>query len=313
MRKTAFLFPGQGAQHMGMSRDIAEISAAAKAAFDAADTVLGRGITDIAWNGPEEELNRTENTQPCMMAAEVAALRALTEKGIKADGVAGFSLGEWTALCAAGVLAYEQALLLVQARAGYMQEAVPPGEGGMAVILGKTQEEVEALCAEVKEGYVAPSNMNCPGQITVAGNTVGIDAFLALAAAGKARAKRLAVSIPSHCRLMAPAAERLTEAMADVRFADAVLPIYMNATGRACTDANDIKRNMIGQLTMPVLFEQTLYNMMDDGFDTFIEIGPGKVTAGLAKKCAKARNKEVRIYSVNSAETLETCIKELGE
>ena len=313
MRKTAFLFPGQGAQHVGMSKDIAMLSAAAEAAFDAADTALGRGIADIAWNGPQEELNRTENTQPCMMAAEVAALRALTEKGIKADGVAGFSLGEWTALCAAGVLAYEQALLLVQARAGYMQEAVPPGEGGMAVILGKTQEEAEALCAEVKEGYVAPSNLNCPGQITVAGDAVGIDAFLALAAAEKARAKRLAVSIPSHCRLMAPAAEKLTEAMADVRFADAVLPIYMNATGRACTDANDIKRNMIGQLTMPVLFEQTLYNMMDDGFDTFIEIGPGKVTAGLVKKCAKARNKEVRIYSVNSAETLETCIKELGE
>ena len=163
MRKTAFLFPGQGAQHVGMSKDIAMLSAAAEAAFDAADTALGRGIADIAWNGPQEELNRTENTQPCMMAAEVAALRALTEKGIKADGVAGFSLGEWTALCAAGVLAYEQALLLVQARAGYMQEAVPPGEGGMAVILGKTQEEAEALCAEVKEGYVAPSNLKLSG------------------------------------------------------------------------------------------------------------------------------------------------------
>ncbi len=311
MTKTAFLFPGQGAQFVGMSKDIAEGSAAAMAALYAADTILGGGITDLAWNGPEEELNKTENTQPCMMAAEIAALRALEENGIRADAAAGFSLGEWPALVAAGVLPYEKALELVRLRAGYMQEAVPAGEGGMAVVLGKSAEEVEALCAAVTSGYIAPSNYNCPGQITVAGERKGLDEFLKLAQEKGVTAKELAVSIPSHCRLMEPAARRLSEAIGEVAFADAAIPVYANASGTASTSGEEIRENLIRQLTMPVLFEQTLYHMIEDGFDTFIEIGPGKVTSGLVKKCAKAKKAKPAVYRAGDMETLKKCLDEL--
>ncbi len=309
--KTAFLFSGQGAQYVGMIQDIASSYALAQGAFLTANKVLGRNVADITWNGPKEELDKTENTQPCLMAAEIAILRVLFEKGIKADAVAGFSLGEWAALVAAEVLPYERAIELVEKRARYMQESVPLDCGGMVVVLGKSKDEVESLCSEVRKGYIVPSNYNCPGQISLAGDRKGLNAFMKLAGERGIVAKELAVSIPSHCALMKPAAEKLSVRVLESSFQDAVIPLYSNATGLPVTSANDIKDSLINQLTMPVLFEQTINHMLENGFTKFIEIGPGKTLSGFVKRCSNAMNMKVSIYRTDNAASLSECLREI--
>ena len=299
MSKIAFLFSGQGAQVPGMMKDIVDESSAAKIVFDTADKVLGRSISELTFNGSQEDLNLTHNTQPCMLTAEIAAFKALIEKGIKPDVVAGFSLGEYAALVAAGVLATEDALRIIQIRADAMQEAVPVGKGAMAAVTKQDAETVKALCDEV-DGYVIPVNYNCPGQITVSGENDAVDKLIELAKSRKIRTVKLPVSAPFHCALMAPASEKLAEAFKAISFSKPTLPCYSNVDATPYAMDADIADQLCTQAKSPVLWEQTLRNMADDGVDVFVEVGPGTT---LSKFVSKTLG-DVKIFSVNSLDGL---------
>lgn len=305
--KTAFLFSGQGSQQVGMMQDICEVYPQALDVFSDASRILEYDIASIINDGPQEELDKTENTQPCLLTAEIAGLRALEAQGIHADLGAGFSLGEWTALVAAEVISFEQAIRFVQLRARAMQDAVPIGNGGMAVIIGKQPDFVDALCRRVR-AYITPSNYNCPGQITVAGTANGIEELMTIAEVEGIAVKKLSVSIPSHCKLMQPAADRLAAAIEAVPFRVPKFPVIMNATGLAVTDVAEIKRNVISQLILPVQFEKTLQTMIQEGADTFIEIGPGKTLTGFVKKVAKQSDISVRTLQVANMQSLQEAI-----
>ena len=305
MSKIAFLFSGQGAQHPGMMADIFASDTSAKALLEQADAQLA--LSGLILEGPAEELNKTENTQPAMVVAEVAALQVLQQAGICPDYIAGFSLGEWPALVAAGVISFQTCLDLVRKRAQYMQTAVPIGMGGMAVVLGKSAAEVDALCAEC-EGVTA-SNYNCPGQVSVSGKMEGIEKLLHLATERGIVAKQLPISVPSHCALMQSAAEKMSLELTDVDFADASVPVVMNCTAEPAVDGETIKGNMIRQLTEPVRFEESVRFLLAQGVDTFVEIGPGKTLVGLVKKTAKAAG--VSVTTVTTDGVMENALAAL--
>ena len=303
----AFLFPGQGAQSIGMLSDIFQAyPQIASDTFAVAKGVLGRDIEPICVQGPQETLDMTVNTQPCILTVEEIARRVLLAQDIQPDMVAGFSLGEWSALVAADVMTFEQTVRIIETRAEAMQAAVPPGAGAMAVILGKTGEEVEQLCQRA-QGQVFPSNYNFPKQITVAGTTEGIDSLLDIAQQEGIAAKRLAVSVPSHCPLMRPAAEVLRKEIEGMAFNEPSISIVMNATGKLTSSASEIKENLIQQLVSPVLFEQSLSLMIASGVDTFIEVGPGKTLSGFIRKI----DRSINTLQVNSVETLEKTVKDI--
>ena len=306
MSRIAFLFSGQGAQYPGMMKDIYDSSESAKAVFDKADLILGRSISELTFTGTQEDLNLTHNTQPCMIAAELAAYEALIEKGIKPDVVAGFSLGEYAALVAAGVLSTEDAIRVIQIRADAMQEAVPVGQGAMAAVAKQDAETVKALCDEAG-GYVIPVNYNCPGQIVVSGENDAVDDLIRIAKSRKIRTVKLAVSAPFHCALMAPAAEKLAEAFKTISFNDPVLPCYSNVDAKPYAEDADVASQLCIQAKSPVLWEQTLRNMAADGVDVFVEVGPGTT---LSKFVTKTLG-EVKSFSVNSLEVLTACVEEL--
>lgn len=307
MSKIAFLFSGQGAQHPGMMADVFAADPGAKALLAQADALMDGRLSQLILEGPAEELNKTENTQPAMVVAEIAALQVLQQAQIKPDYIVGFSLGEWAALVAAGVISFEDCLQLVRKRAQFMQTAVPIGEGGMAVILGKSAAEVDALCAEC-DGVTA-SNYNCPGQVTVSGKKTGIDRLLQLAAERGIIAKLLPISVPSHCAMMQGAADRLDQELAEVSFADACVPLVMNCTAQPTSDGAVIKQNMISQLTQPVRFEDSVRYLLEQGVDTFVEIGPGKTLVGLVKKTAKAVGASVTTVTTDG--TMENALAAL--
>ena len=306
MSKIAFLFSGQGAQTPGMMKDIVDSSASAKAVFDTADAVLQRRISEITFYGTQEELNLTHNTQPCMIAAELAAYSALIENGIKPDVVAGFSLGEYAALVAAGALSAEDALKVIQIRADAMQEAVPVGRGAMAAVMKQDAETVKRLCEEV-DGYVIPVNYNCPGQIVVSGENAAVDSLMAIAKGKKIRTVKLPVSAPFHCALMSPASEKLAEAFEAISFSKPMIPCYSNVDAQPYAEDADVAAQLCIQAKSPVLWEQTLRDMADDGVDVFVEVGPGTT---LSKFVAKTLG-DVAIYSVNSQEAMQRCISEM--
>lgn len=308
MGKLAIMFPGQGTQSVGMALDIITAHPEAEEIFHTASRAVDKDLLKLTMEGPAEKLNLTENTQPCLFATEMAIYQTIINAGIQADAFLGFSLGEWAAVTAAGVIPVDVASSLVQTRATAMQAAVPVGRGSMAVILGKTKEEVVQLC-ESAEGYVVPSNFNCPGQISVSGSVEGIESLLTLAQGRNIIAKRIEVSIPSHCGLMQPAAEKLRELVCSIPFQLPVKPVIMNCCAEAVTDPSEIKKNVIQQLTSPVLMEASIFYLLSEGFDTFVEAGPGKTMSGFVKKCAKANNIPVQTYSVNSEKALEDTIK----
>ena len=305
--KIAFMFSGQGAQFPGMMKDLCEAESAAKAVFDAADAALGRGISALCFEGAQEDLNLTHNTQPCVLAADLAAAAALKAHGIEPEGAAGFSLGEYAALAYAGAIPMEDVFGLIQYRADSMQEAVAPGVGAMAAMLGGSPEQVEAVCAAVTEGYVVAANYNCPTQTVISGEAAAVDAAIALAREQRIRGKKLAVSAPFHCALMEPAARKLEARFGDVAFAAPSLPVYMNVDGRANADAAAIPALLVKQAMSPVRWVQTLQNMRADGFDTFIECGPGRTLSGLAAKTLEG----VTILRVGDAETLRETLEAL--
>ncbi len=307
--KTAFLFSGQGAQVPGMFKELYETERAVREVFSVADETLGHSISELCFTGTQEELNLTHNTQPCVMAADIAAAMALCAHGIRADAVAGFSLGEYAALVYAGSLSLTDAFRVIQIRADAMQEAVPVGMGAMAAVIGADAHVVEDICKEVTEGYVIPANYNSPVQTVISGSTVGIDAAVSKMEGRGLRVMKLAVSAPFHCALMEPAARRLEQEFKAIPFEPPSVPVYMNVDGQQYTEAREIPSLLVKQAMSPVQWRQTLENMYQDGFDTFIECGPGKTLTGLVKKTLKG----AAVHRVEDAKTLASVLAAFGK
>lgn len=304
--KIAFIFSGQGAQYPGMMKDIAVECSEAKEVFDIADQTLARKISELCFEGSQEELNLTHNTQPCVLASDLAAYKAIMAVGIRPDAVAGFSLGEYAALVAAGVIDIKDVFLLIQKRADFMQEAVPVGNGAMAAVMKQTAEEVQALCDEV-DGYVIPANYNCPGQIVVSGEAEAIDKLCEIARERKIRAMKLAVSAPFHCEMMETAVKKLEEPLKETPFYVPAVPVYMNVDAKKESNPESIREKLLLQAKSPVRWEQTLRNMVDDGIDTFIELGPGKTLTGFIKKTFSGED-SIHYYNVTDIESLKETV-----
>ena len=279
----AYVFPGQGAQFVGMGKDLYETNAEARVLFDKANEILGFRITDLMFEGTEEDLRQTKVTQPAIFLHSVILAKSLGDE-FKPDMVAGHSLGEFSALVAAGALSFEEGLKLVSARAHAMQKACEARPSTMAAVLALPDYKAEALCAEVDD-IVAPANYNCPGQVVISGTLEGIDtACEKMLAAGAKRALKLKVGGAFHSPLMQPAQEELAEAIAAAKFQTPVCPVYQNVDAKPHTDPEEIKENLIKQLTAPVRWTQDVEAMIADGADAFIELGPGSVLQGLVKK-----------------------------
>lgn len=290
MTKYAFIFPGQGSQHAGMGRELAENFKSAALAFEEADDALGFSLSKLCFEGPEEELKLTANTQPAILAASVAALRVLKdETPLTPAFVAGHSLGEYSALVASGALDFADALRTVRARGSFMQDAVPVGVGAMAAILGVEPELLAEICAEAAQGeVVSPANFNSPGQIVIAGHTGAVNRAIEIAKArGFRKAMLLPVSAPFHCALMQPAADRLAGALEAVRVNAMVTPVVSNVEATPNGDAARVKPLLVTQVCSPVLWDASVKRMVADGVTRFVEIGPGKVLAGLVKRIEK--------------------------
>lgn len=303
MGKTAFVFPGQGAQSVGMGKDLYEAVPASKNTIDSADRTLGFSLSKLMFEGPDDELKKTYNTQPALLTASVAALEALREKGVSPDYVAGHSLGEYSALVAAGVLSFEDAVALVRARGEYMEAAVPGGQGAMAAVLGADRVALEELCRNISEGgqLVEMANINCPGQIVVSGSKEGVAACSErVKEAGGKRAIPLEVSGPFHSSLMKEAAQRLADKLGAVSFHEPSIPVVANVTARPAESAESIRALLVEQVYSPVLWEDTVAYLIAEGVDTFVEIGPGNVLTGLIKKM----DKTVKLINVNTLESL---------
>lgn len=304
MGKIAFVFPGQGAQSVGMGKDAYESIAASRDVIDRADAALGFQLSSIIFEGPEESLKQTANTQPALLTVSVALLEAFKARGIKPDFVAGHSLGEYSALVAAGVMSFEDAVRTVRARGEFMEQAVPGGQGAMAAVLGAERDALAALCAQAsaEAGAVELANVNCPGQIVVSGTAAGVQAVVERGKeAGAKRVIPLEVSGPFHSSLMKPAADRLAGVLAELSLADANVPVVANVTAEAVSNKDDIRRLLAEQVYSPVLWEDSVRYLIDQGVDTFYEIGSGTVLAGLIKKI----DKSVTVVSINTAASIE--------
>lgn len=302
----ALLFPGQGSQEVGMGREIAAASPAARAVFRAADDALGFALSKVCFEGPEQELLRTEVQQPAILTTGIALLRALQERSAVEPGfVAGHSLGEYTALVAAGALGFEDAVRLVQARGRFMQEAVPEGRGAMAAVLGLSTSDVEAVChaARASSGkVVSPANFNSPQQTVIAGDAAAVE--IACGRAQREGAKRtvpLAVSAPFHCALMAPAAEKLALELARVRFSDAAPPVVTNVEAEPNRDGSRIAALLEQQVTSPVRFVEMVQRLVELGVTQVLEVGTGRVLSSLVARIDRG----VERASLSSAADLD--------
>ncbi|MDD5593528.1 MAG: ACP S-malonyltransferase [Candidatus Margulisbacteria bacterium] len=286
--KTAFVFPGQGSQSVGMGKDLAEQF------LDRANAVLGFDLKKLCFEGPEDELKKTEVQQPAIFTVSAAAFSLLRSKNISCDVVAGHSLGEYSALFAAGALSFEDGVKLVNLRGKFMQQAVPAGLGAMAAVLGGEREMITNVCLEI--GNVWPANFNSPGQVVISGEKDAVQkAGEKMKAAGAKKIIPLAVSAPFHCPLMQPAADQLAAELDKIKFNDAAVPVFANVTAGPVMTGSEIKRLLIQQVTAPVLWEDSVKNMVAQGVGRFIEVGPGKVLAGLIKKIDP--NVEVKSFS----------------
>jgi [acyl-carrier-protein] S-malonyltransferase len=308
----AFVFPGQGSQKVGMGKALADAFPEARAAFDEADAALGFPLSTLCFEGPEPDLQLTANTQPAILTTSVAAWRALQAKsGVKPSFVAGHSLGEYSALVAAGVLPLAEAAVAVRRRGQYMQEAVPVGVGAMAAILGLDLPAIERACKESAQGQVvSPANLNSPGQIVIAGHKEAVErASAACKAAGAKRAVPLPVSAPFHCTLMRPAQERLANDLAQLRFADAAAPLVNNVEAKVVRLGDECREGLVRQVSAPVRWTSVVETLAREGVTTVVELGPGTVLGGLVKKIAK----DLRVLNVEDPASLEATAAALGE
>jgi [acyl-carrier-protein] S-malonyltransferase len=283
----AYIFPGQGSQHAGMGKDLADNFPAARQVFEEADSALGFALSELCFNGPADQLQLTENTQPAILTVSIAALRALETEGLaKPDFVAGHSLGEYSALVAAGSLSLTDAVRTVRARGRYMQEAVPLGVGAMAAILGANLDVVMAACAEAAQGQVcSAANINSPNQVVIAGDTAAIDRAIGLLRArGAKRAMKLNVSAPFHCALMQPAQERLTVDLNGIPFKNLSTPLVTNVDAMAIDRGAEARDALVRQVSQPVRWLESVEFLINQGVQSLIEIGPGKVLSGLVRQ-----------------------------
>lgn len=293
-----------------MGKELAETHAVARQVYEEADRVLGIRLSSLCFEGPDEELRLTVNTQPAILTTSIAALRVLEARGARADFVAGHSLGEYTALVAAGSLKFEDALVAVRKRGLYMQEAVPAGEGAMAALIGIDVETVRAICNEASSrGVCAPANINSPNQTVIAGHRPAVENAVELAKVrGAKRAVMLPVSAPFHCELMKPAAERLASLFEDTGFADLNVPIVTNVDARLTTCGSGARDALLRQVASPVRWSESIELLLDEGVMRFVEVGPGKVLSGLVRQ----NNRQCQVLNVEDVQTLEATSEALG-
>ena len=309
MGGTAFIFPGQGAQYIGMGRQISREFRSAADIFDQASDALGVDMRKMVFEGDEEILKITENTQPAILTVSIACLQPVLERGIRPDFAAGLSLGEYTAHVASGAMAFKDAVALVRKRGKYMQEAVPLGAGTMAAILGLSADDVIDCCrAASGYGIVGPANFNCPGQTVVAGEVKAVEKMIELAKEkGAKRSMLLPVSAPFHCSLLKPAGEKLAAELEKIELREMEIPVVSNVTAGIVDSISDIKDLLIKQVSSPVRWEESIAAMLEKGVDTFVEIGPGKVLSGFVKKISR----EARVFNIEDIDSLNRTLNEI--
>jgi [acyl-carrier-protein] S-malonyltransferase len=311
MSKLAFLFPGQASQYPGMGKDLAANFPESRAVFDEADAALGFSISQLCFEGSEESLKLTENTQPAILTVSVAAYRALAAHGIEPDFAAGHSLGEYSALVAAGALEFSTAVKLVRQRGRYMQEAVPAGEGAMAAILGLSPADVAEVCKKAAGGeVVSPANLNSPEQTVIAGSAAAVKRAVETASqSGAKRAVILSVSAPFHCALLMPAQQRLEPDLRAAKFSNLRFPLITNADAEAITSGDEARESLIRQVTMPVRWHESMREMIEQGVNIFVEVGPGKVLSGLLRQI----DRSVRCFNVEDAASLQATLDKIAQ
>ncbi|MEW9667597.1 ACP S-malonyltransferase [Ammoniphilus sp. 3BR4] len=304
MGKIALVFPGQGSQYVGMGKEAQQNSKAAAGIFAQADDALGFSLSQLCFEGPEEQLKLTVNTQPAILTASIAVLEWLKETvEITPSFVAGHSLGEYSALVAAGAMSFKDAVLAVRSRGQFMEEAVPAGEGAMSAVLGMDRDKLRAICEDITASGdpVQLANLNCPGQIVISGSAQGVArAGEEAKSQGAKRAIPLNVSGPFHSSLLQPASVKLEQRLKELKVEDASIPVVANVSAQALTDANDIFTSLVEQVSSPVLWEDSIQYMVSLGVDTFIEVGPGTVLAGLIKKI----DRSAKVFSIQDAASL---------
>lgn len=307
MGKVAFIFPGQGAQCVGMGKDFYDNFSVSREVFDEANEILGMDIKKVCFEGPDEELVKTENTQPAILTTSIAMVKALKEKGIDCDYTAGLSLGEYSALVEANALEFREALPLVKKRGKYMQEVVPIGKGKMAAILGLEKEKVLEAINNVSDcGIVEIANYNSPGQIVISGETEAVEqAALKAKELGAKKVVFLPVSAPFHSSLLKPAGDKLSQDLSNVKINDLKKIVVKNVDAKLLLDKDEVKPSLVRQVSNSVLWCDSVNTMLDNGVDTFIEIGPGKSLTGFVKRTAKSNNVEVNLFSLNNIKDFE--------
>ena len=309
MGKIAFIFPGQGAQYVGMGKELYNEFNEVKEVYDEASSVLGRDMAKLCFEGPEDELLLTRNTQPAILTTSIAVSKILENKNISADITAGLSLGEYAALVNAGALSFADAVKLVEKRGAYMQEAVPAGLGSMVALIGISRADAEKLCIDLSEyGIIEISNYNCPGQIVIGGEILPIKKSLEVAANyGASRAIELSVSAPFHTSMLKPAAENLEKDLNKINFSIPEIPVVQNVHAKIVTGKDDFIQTLKNQVASSVMWEDSVNTMIAFGADTFIEIGPGKVLSGFVKKI----DKNLNIMNIEDIKSLKQTISKL--
>ena len=310
MGKVAFVFPGQASQYPGMGKELAEKYPVARAVFDEADKALGFSVSKLCFEGSEDDLKLTANTQPAILTVSVAASRVLAEKGITPDFVAGHSLGEYSALVAAGSLKFADAVKLVRKRGTYMQEAVPAGQGAMAAIMGLSPAVVQDACKRAAEGEIcAPANLNSPEQTVISGHAGAVKRAVEIASQlGAKRSMVLAVSAPFHSALMMPAQEKLEKDLNATAFADLQVPLVTNVDADSIRQGEEARSALIRQVTMAVRWEESMRMLLDEGVNTFVELGPGRVLTGLMRQIERS----VATLNVEDEKSLQATVEKIA-